>query len=283
MNKLKYYIFIAVIFIVIFTSCAKHLDKYVPETNISLEYNLDTLDLSNVSQNQDYLAQIQVIANEINTWLIKNNQLQDINGYCVTDLDDNGLLEIIVSKVNNTTMLTTNNIYEVNNNLDGLTLIKWSMPDGSPGPTLMNDKIDVYIDNKNKSNIYICKTVLNINQYEYSENITTLILKDHKINQNFIGFKNVTAIDSKKNVDKIPELITTYTDGFGNVINAEQYDLMEADLYRGKNYISATATLNWITFNKKNKATISNIDSYNKNDLISKLNQSFDEFHIILN
>lgn len=283
MNKFKYNIFIVLIFIILFTACAKQLDKYVPETNKSFEYNLDTLDLSNVSQNQDYEAQIQVIANNIDIWSIKNNQMEDINGYCITDLDNNGLLEIIVSKVNNTTMFTTNNIYEVNNNLDGLTLIEWSMPDGSPGPTLMNDKIDVYIDNKDKSNIYICKTILNINQYEYSENITTLTLYNNKITQNFIGFKNVTAVNDKKNVDKIPEVVTTYTDGFGNVIDAEKYDLMEADLYNSKNYSAATATLKWITFNKKNKATISNINSFNKNDLISKLNQSFDEFHIILN
>ena len=92
----------------------------------------------------------------------------------------------------------------------------------------------------------------------------------------------MTAVNDKKKIDKTPELVTS-TDGFGNVIDAEKYDLMEADLYSGKNYTSATATLKMITFNKKNKATISNINSYNKNDLISKLNQSFDEFHIILN
>ena len=84
-------------------------------------------------------------------------------------------------------MFITNNIYEVNNNLEGLTLIEWSIPDGAPGHTLINNKTDAYIDNKNKSNIYICKTVLNINQYEYSENITTLVLNHNKINQKFIG------------------------------------------------------------------------------------------------
>ena len=53
-------------------------------------------------------------------------------------------------------MFITNNIYEVNNNLEGLTLIEWSMPDGAPGHTLINNKTDAYIDNKNKSTfIYI--------------------------------------------------------------------------------------------------------------------------------
>lgn len=283
MKNLKFNIFILLILIFVLTSCAKQLDRYIPETYKSLTYDLDTLDLSNVSQVHDYEHQIQVLYDNLDIWAIKTTELEDKNGYCITDLDNNGLIEVIVSKVNNTTNFTTNNIYEVNNNLNGISLIEWTMPNGAPGPTFIKDKINVYIDNHHNNNIYVLKTLLNVNQYEYSENITTLVLENGKISQNFIGFNNVTAINDKKNVDKIPEVVSTYADSVGNPITAEKYDIMEADLFGGKNYTSAVATLEWITFDKKNKATISNITSFNKNDLMSKLSHSFNEFHIILN
>ena len=283
LNKKFMITYLALMTILLTSSCAKKIERYIPETTEAIKYNLDAIDLSNVSQNYDYNNQIKVLADNVSVWAIPDKSLEHQNGYCVTDLDNNGRLEIIVSQVVDKTKFVTNKVYEVNDNLEGISLVNWIMLEGSSGVNIMVDKCDAYINHNDNSTIYILKSISYPSTYEPIENISAITMANGVINQQYLAFKNTTAVDNKKNIDKIPEVVETYVDRNGNVIDSENYDLMEANLYGGRDYTSATATFNWLRFDKNRTATASNISSYTGNNLINKLTESFDDFHIILN
>ena len=77
------------------------------------------------TQVTDYKKQIDVIMNNIDMWnLYTEDNTYNPYGYAITDLDQNGRLEIIASSCQGTGLYTYSNYYEVNERLDGLNKIE---------------------------------------------------------------------------------------------------------------------------------------------------------------
>ena len=88
---------------------------------------------------EDAEAQIAVLAREVSTWAPDTEEYAGFwTGCAAADLDHNGRLEIIVSAAGGTGMFTTTRIWEVNEQKDGISEVKWEKEEGdSEGSSLV--------------------------------------------------------------------------------------------------------------------------------------------------
>lgn len=255
-------------------SCLKKVEKYEPNTNL---FDNKQIDLSNVSQNFDYTNQFDLIINNQSTWMLNKDIAGDISGYCITDLDNNGLLEVIVSTISGSARFNTSTIYEVTSDLNDIKEVEWPSVEGGSGINIMKDNIDCYIDSSSNTYYYIFESTLKSNIYDYTEVISSLSLKNNLITEKSLASKTVTSTEDI-NTDKIPEQTTVYTDANGNTISNEDYDLITTNTF-GSNYDKATATFKWVSYSYDDYDNFLNLS----NDEIKKLlNESFNDFHVIL-
>ena len=84
----------------------------------------------------DYQAQLALIANACGTW-VKSDSF-DRYGYSVTDLDQNGRLEVIATVCAGSGMFSYTDIWEVNEGCDGLSLCDGSAFGDNSQPDLVS-------------------------------------------------------------------------------------------------------------------------------------------------
>ncbi|MGN0353185.1 MAG: hypothetical protein ACI4ES_16215 [Roseburia sp.] len=134
--------------------------------------------------------QLTLIAENASLWL------GDCEGiyyqYAITDLDQNGRLEIITSSCEGTGHYSYNQIYEVNEALDSLILCEPDWEEGESQPDLAVSTVPVYYDFEHNVYLYVFDDMLKISATEYYENKQTLSLQNKQLVSCLLASRSTT-------------------------------------------------------------------------------------------
>ena len=179
--------------------------------------------------------QIQLIADHVSLW--QNDMETDLHGYAVTDLDNNGRLEIISSSCQGTGLYTYSDIREVNEAMDGLTLCIQEKEEGGSQADIMVQSVPVYYDSSSNIYYYIFDDLIKNGAAEYYENKRAVSLQDGQVLETFLAYKTTIYTDSDPTV--------TYTDADNRSISEEEYDGIADQIFSGLD--KKQADIQWIT------------------------------------
>lgn len=168
--------------------------------------------------------QFTIMAENKALWIEDYESLGEIVNYAVVDLDKNGRFELIVSGMGGTGLYTTNRIFEINENYDGLTECITSFEDGIE-PDLAYYTWEQYMD-ENYMFHYVVTDVERNNPYGCHEEIFDLMLENGIVRTSKIATKE--TIFSEAEVDSI-----IYTDCAGNIITEEEYENAVSNYFAG--------------------------------------------------
>lgn len=168
--------------------------------------------------------QFTIMAENKALWIEDYESLGEIVNYAVVDLDKNGRFELIVSGMGGTGLYTTNRIFEINENYDGLTECITSFEDGIE-PDLAYYTWEQYMD-ENYMFHYVVTDVERNNPYGCYEEIFDLVLENGIVRTSKIAAKE--TIFSEAEVDSI-----IYTDCAGNIITEEEYENVVSNYFAG--------------------------------------------------
>lgn len=207
--------------------------------------------------------QIDVIMNNIDTWNLSTDEdIYAPYGYAITDLDQNGRLEIIASSCQGTGIYTYSNYYEVNESLNGLNKIERNVEEGSSEADIMLPTVKVFIDKAANEYHYIFDDLVKVGAAEYYENKQDIVLKNGKIYEKAIAYRNTVYTDSNPNV--------TLKDANNKEITAEDYALIENKLF--SNLELKFANIEWVS------TTDVDFSSVSGDELKNKLIESYEKF-----
>ena len=220
------------------------------------------------TQVTDYKKQIDVIMNNIDMWnLYTEDNTYNPYGYAITDLDQNGRLEIIASSCQGTGLYTYSNYYEVNERIDGLNKIERNNKEGNSEADIMIATAKVFIDKDKNEYHYIFDDLIRNGAAEYYENKQDIVLKNGKLSENTIAYKN-TKISNSDSYEVILE------DASRNKITLEDYQLIENKLF--SNLELKLVNVEWIT---SNDIDFSNVSG---DELREKLVTSYEGFRFFV-
>ena len=207
--------------------------------------------------------QIDVIMNNIDTWNLSTDEdIYAPYGYAITDLDQNGRLEIIASSCQGTGIYTYSNYYEVNESLNGLNKIERNVEEGSSEADIMLPTVKVFIDKAANEYHYIFDDLVKASAAEYYENKQDIVLKNGRLYEKTIAYRNTVYTDSNPNV--------TLKDANNKEITAEDYALIENKLF--SNLELKFANIEWVS------TTDVDFSSVSGDELKNKLIESYEKF-----
>ena len=208
--------------------------------------------------------QMDVIMRNIDTWnLLTDDDIYAPYGYAITDLDQNGRLEIIASSCQGTGIYTYSNYYEVNDNLNGLNKIERNIEEYSSEADIMIPTVKVFIDKSKNEYHYIFDDLLKNGAAEYYENKQDIVLKNGKLSEKLIAFKDTIYNDKG-------EPTVTLKDADNNQITLEDYTTIENKIF--SNLELKLANIEWITTADVDFSSVSG------DELKNKLTESYEKF-----
>lgn len=171
-----------------------------------------------------YYEQLDLIAANADLW--KQTEVFGLWGYAVTDLDQNGRLEILSASVQGTGFYTLILAFEVNEAGTGLEEIKQLRADYESSPDVIVDSVPVYFDTENGIYYYIFDDIIRNGYAEEYENKRAVFLKNGEWNEIPLASKATLYTDQE-------HYSITYSDPGGAPISADQYSTA-ADMAFGK-------------------------------------------------
>ena len=194
--------------------------------------------------------QLNLILDNKNLWY-KDTEL-DKYSYAVTDLDQNGRMEIISSICQGSGINTYTEIYEVNESMDGFNLCESDLAEFDSQADIIKNQFVVFYDNANKEYHYIFDDLTKNGAAEYYENKRDFYLSDGKISERYLVRKASIYQDEVSDV--------TYTDLNNNVITEEEYNNFENEFF--SSFEKMMVNIEWLT--NYTEIKLENLqDSYN--------------------
>lgn len=144
------------------------------------------------SISEEERKQLQVIANNRELWY-GPSEFQETYLYAVTDLNQDGRLELIRSSCQGTGLYTYSTYFEVNESLDGLTSLNQLLEEGSSEADIMVSTVPVYYDSENDTYYYIFDDVIRNGSAEYYENKRALSLEADAIQNTMLAYRSVIS------------------------------------------------------------------------------------------
>lgn len=173
--------------------------------------------------------QIKVITDNYAIWSMKtDDDMYRPYSYVVTDLNQNGRLEIIASSCQGTGIYTWSKYYEVNKTFDGLEEIKRELPEGTSEADIIVKTAKVFIDREGNEYHYIFSDLIKNGAAEHYENKQDIVLKDGKLSENILAYKTTIYKDS------VPEI--KYQDIDLEDILPEEYEKVEDEKFEKLEY-----------------------------------------------
>lgn len=176
------------------------------------------------AEEDDMSAQIQILADTKDLWKPGEEDMYGSFGYVVTDLDQDGSLEIITSMMAGTGFFSTNRIWEVNDSMDGITECQKASSDDSE-PDIMQEDTNVFYDEENNVYYYIFTDFIRQGAAENETYKESFYLKDHMVNTDFIAYRSMVY----KSED---DVITRFEDHQGNEISEDEFESAENEKYK---------------------------------------------------
>lgn len=178
--------------------------------------------------------QLTIMAENADMWTKDYESMGEVVHYAVMDLDRNGRQELIVSGIGGTGLYTTNRIYEINEDYEGLTECILEFEDGVE-PDLAYDTWETYMDEDYQFH-YVVIDVERNNPYGSYEQIFDMILQN--------GIVKTTLIASKETIIEDGEILPfIYRDSAGNVITEEEYKNAVTNYFAG--YEKSLHNIGW--------------------------------------
>lgn len=172
---------------------------------------------SEISSEDLIQKQIQIISEHTSIWAAP--QKDPVYLYTVTDLDQNGRLELIASFTQGSGYYTSSYYYEVNETFDGLNLCKVVVPQGDSEADITEYDVPVYYDSVNDRYHYIFHDVIRDGNGLYYNNKRSISLNDGKLNIQMLAYQTVWHQESSTSI--------TCEDMERNEISEEEYQQME--------------------------------------------------------
>ncbi len=188
-----------------------------------------------VSAAPGYHEQLALIADHADVWK-QDDEFVPLWGYIVTDLDQNGRLEIISASLQGTGMYTYMNVFEVSEDGNSLNEVVQDRPEYDSAPDVMTDKVKGYYEEQADRYYYIFIDMIRNGYAEYYENKRAVYLEDGIWKEIPLAYKTVLYSD--------PDHFTeTFEDAERSTISEEDYD--NADGLHFADIKPAEVCLNW--------------------------------------
>lgn len=193
----------------------------------------------NEPKNGAFDNQLEVIAASCKQWAIPSKDISASSdySYAVTDLDQNGRLELIVSTTQGSAHYTDSTYYEVNKTFDGLTPCVQDKKEGDPQGRLASS-IPVYCDSKNGLYHYILTYGMSAGASSAVETKSSLSLVNGSV-------LNKLLVSRTEDSSQGTAPAVTYQDAEGKSISREAYDAAADTAYPG--LTKKQADLVWIS------------------------------------
>lgn len=192
------------------------------------------------SSSFDASAQLQFLAQHVDLWTSQEDPYVDFYNYAVTDLNQNGWLELISTICEGTGLYSTNEVWELNETGDDLIhyTISTLPEENSQADMLGTTSIPVYFDAT--ANRYYCifSDLGKNGAAEYYENTRSLVLENGILKDTLLAYR--TTFYSSDGTEKI-----TCTDPDANIISEEAYEKIASTTYAG--FTPMNATLSWVS------------------------------------
>jgi hypothetical protein len=234
MNKILTF-FLVLPMCLTFAACGENNSKSDVESSQNISQFADNNTGSSEVGEEIITKQIQLIVDNVSLW--RSDGENELYSYAVTDMDNNGRLEIISSSCQGTGFYTYSDVWEVNEGLDGLTLCKQERMEGESQADIIVQSVPVYYDAGGNIYYYVFDDLIKNGAAEYYENKRAITLRNGQFTESFLAYKTTVFTDSN--------LTVTYTDADETPISEEEYngiaDKVFADMEKKQ------ANIQWIT------------------------------------
>ena len=215
--------------------------------------------------------QIKLIAENQNLWLGSSLALDYTAWeptFCVTDLDNNGRLEVVCAATIGSGIFTDSTWSKVSSGFDSVINIKNDLTKNkNTGPEIIVDSTDCFVNPDTGERFYTFVDTVRASG-DYSTHTKGLLtLKDNTVS--FTRLATCTSI--AENPEDITIRTYTYADTNGNSLTKEEFDSYIENHLEG--YEKHTATFKWQKLN-------SDSDDANEEDIIKLLDESFKGFSV---
>ena len=215
----------------------------------------------------DAEGQLKVIADNKEMWL--TNEKYSTYSYAVTDLNQDGRLEIVESVCEGTGIYTYTNIYEVSGDDSSLIQYESLLDEFTSQADLITEKATVYYDKENNIYHYIFEDLAKNGAAEYYENIRDWSLQNGQIIEKFLAYR-----DTLYNAEGNAAITCEEQDADGNrkEITEEEYNAIAEKRFAGME--KKTANILWIMKSPEESADM------NEEDIMAMLRESWEAFGI---
>ena len=192
------------------TESTEAASEDITEEDSEDEKDPTVTELSSIENLDD---QLKLIAEKADEWKIDE---LDQWVYAITDLDENGRLEVVSASVGGTGNYTNAYYYEVDESFTKLEPVKTEYEQGDSEPDVTVELADVYSNPETGEKFYIFSDMLKISAGEMYDFVYSISLKDGNLAAEVIG-------SSYMSTDGEDEVETLYYDAEENEITEDEY------------------------------------------------------------
>lgn len=203
-------------------------------------------------------GQLTLLLEQSNIWLINSDDESEKYYYAVTDLDQNGHLEIFAASTQGTGIFTYGALYEVNDDYTGLTQCHTPCDDGSDLPEVIINSAPGAYDPDSKTYFYLFTNDTQDGAAEQYQSIVALSLSNRNLSCTTLANSYTKWIDA--GIEE-HEYVQVSEDTFAP-ISASQYDSVISNYQNS--YHPFTANFEW--------------QSYESSVTLEQLQSSWDTF-----
>lgn len=180
--------------------------------------------------------QLELIADHVDEWT--DLLLCAYNGlyYTVTDIDQNGRLELIATICEGSGFYSSNCYYEVNESLDDLVLCENTHEEGDSEEDLASQRVPVFFDESTHRYRYIFDDLIRIDAKSHYWGKEAVSLNEGKVIIEHIASSGQFYEDEDT-------YVIDYCDANGNEISEQEFQSMEQKMYQ--NHRMGTALFEW--------------------------------------
>lgn len=210
------------------------LAETIPAETIPAEtIPAETIPTETISSENTSL-QIQLFAENKDLWMTDLEYADEVYQCALTDLDENGRLELIAANMGGTGIATYSRFFEVNEAFDGITECTNNFIEGDSQPDIIEDSVDRYLD-ENGMYHYIFTDLTRNGAAEHYYSVHDLTLQQGTVSDSVLARHSEIYSDAST-------VTNTYEDASGNEITEEAYNSIAETVFAGckKDSISLT-------------------------------------------
>lgn len=250
------------------TGCGSAQDMSDTDT-VSDNLSSSSVPVSSDSNTINYDSQLQLIADHAEMWMGDPELIAEPYFYAVTDLDQNGRLEIIQSSCQGTGLYTYTQLWEVDAAGTALTPCQLPAAEGDSQPDIISDPDMVYFDEARDRYYYIFRDDIRNGAAEHYQNWVAVSLQDGAVTTTLLGQRH--SIHLTPDSDEV----ITYMDANGNTVDEDAYNRAADQTFAGLTAMKAT-----ICWSDYTELPATRLDALTEEELMGILETSWAGFSL---